>query len=113
MNDKVNDFCKIKNSPKNARQKAIKEYLANKPDFSSLSQFISHKSVVCKQVSVPLADKSYDKHIVDSDKKFKANKPFSIDLSPSDKENSNWQCFIDVKLNRLVFIVWSLDPELY
>jgi hypothetical protein len=113
MNDKVSDFCLIKNASKNTRQQAIKTYLANNPDFSLLSQFISHTSVVCKQVSAPQADKSYNKHIIDSEKKFKSNEPFSIDLTPSDKENSNWQCFIDVKLNRLVFIVWSLDPELY
>jgi hypothetical protein len=113
LSQNVGEFRLIKNSTKNARQQAIKEYLANKPQFANLSQFISHESVVCKQVSAPLADKSYDKHIVDSDKKFKANRPFSIDLTPSDKENSNWQCFIDVRLNRLVFIVWSLDPELY
>jgi hypothetical protein len=113
MNDNVSDFCLIKNASKNTRQQAIKTYLANNPDFSELSNFIMHPSVVCKQTSAPQADKSYDKHIVDSDKKSKANRPFSIDLTPSDKENSNWQCFIDVRLNRLVFIVWSLDPELY
>lgn len=113
MNDNVSDFCLIKNASKNTRQQAIKTYLSNNPDFSELSNFIMHPSVVCKQVSAPQADKSYDKHIVDSDKKSKANRPFSIDLTPSDKENSNWQCFIDVRLNRLVFIVWSLDPELY
>jgi hypothetical protein len=113
MSEDVKEFCLIKNSTRATRQQAIKDYISNKTEHSSLAQFITHQSVVCKQVSAPQADASYDKHIVDSEKKFKANKSFSIDLRSTDKESSNWQCFIDTRLNRLVFIIWSLDSTLY
>jgi hypothetical protein len=114
MNDDMSDFDLIQNARGDKREQAIKTYLANNPDFSKLSQFITHPDVKKKQATAPDPVKpSYYKHIVNPVQKAKANQSFSIDLSPSDKENSNWQCFIDIKDNRLVFIVWSLDPELY
>jgi hypothetical protein len=113
MNDDVSEFCLIKNAKKLDRQRAIKEYISKKPDLNMLSKFITHSGVVCKQVSTPQADRSYDKHIIDSEKKCRENKPFSIDLTKEDKKNNNWQCFVDLKNNRLIFIIWCINSDLY
>ena len=64
----------------------------------------------CVQITMPIAEGSYKKHITDIVKK---NKPCTIDLTPEDKEKNNWQLFIDNRENRLCFVIWVVDELLY
>jgi hypothetical protein len=86
----------------------------NNPKYQKLSNFIMNRELVDrKQITTPRAENSYKKHITDAVNSFNNNKGFSIDLKPDDKIRNNWQLYIDIKEYRLLFIIWSLDKNLY
>ena len=113
MNEDISIFYSIINTTGKIRKQTTKEYINSKPNLSRLCKFISNPSVRCKQISACDTDNSYKKHILDAEKNFNENKPFCIDFDEKEKEKSIWQCFIDKRLNRLVFIIWSRDSDLY
>ena len=86
----------------------------NNPIYQKLSNFIMNRELVhIKQITRPTSENSYKKHITDAVNSFNTNKGFSIDLKPNDKTRNNWQLYIDLKEYRLLFIIWSLDKNLY
>ena len=75
--------------------------------------FINHPHVDCVQISQPISDHSYKKHIIDVVHASNNNTPYSVDLKKEYKVKNNWQLFIDQRENRICFVVWSIDTELY
>lgn len=75
-----------------------------------LYKYITNTAVTCKQITTPIEDGSYKRHVIDIVNK---NKPCVIDLEPKDKEKNNWQLFIDNRENRLCFVIWVVDELLY
>uniref|UniRef100_A0A6C0DYE8 Uncharacterized protein n=1 Tax=viral metagenome TaxID=1070528 RepID=A0A6C0DYE8_9ZZZZ len=78
-----------------------------------LYKYIISDKVECKQITRPDTDNSYKKHISDSINKYNFNQPFIIDLKPEERQKNNWQCYIDSRESRLIFLVWCLDENLY
>lgn len=78
-----------------------------------LVNFIKYTDVRCKQITAPESNNSYEKHITHTVNAYNTTNVFSIDLNKSDKEQNNWQLFIDNRENRLCFVIWSLNSEIY
>ena len=83
-------------------------------NYFKLLNFI--KKFECKQFSKPRSTNSHKKHIIDSINAEKDNKPFMIDLTEEDKQNSIWQAFIgspESGQSCICIIIWSKNPEIY
>ena len=85
--------------------------LLNKPEYERLYNFIKNENVECSQITKPTSDSSYKKHVLDVVKASISNTPYSIDQKTKDK--NNWQVFIDDKVLRLCFVIWSIDNTIY
>lgn len=70
----------------------------------------------CVQVTAPKVDNSYTKHITALVDAAAENKGYKIDIKPADNYTNCYMCFIDLKENRLCYIVWNggllKDPAL-
>ena len=91
----------------------VKKLIKNQPDYKKLYDFINNNIVICQQISVPAADGSYARHITNTISKSIKKEPFSIDVKEEFKKINNWQVFIDKRENRLCFVLWVIDNELY
>lgn len=116
--DKNNPIFKMKSTSEIDRNSFINYIITsifnNNPIYQKLSNFIMNRELVhIKQITRPTSENSYKKHITDAVNSFNTNKGFSIDLKPNDKTRNNWQLYIDLKEYRLLFIIWSLDKNLY
>ena len=87
----------------------IKGYIKDKNN--KLYEFINSSN--CKQITTPVSDKSYKKHIIDVYNNYKKHKRFSVDFNNKDKQKNSWQCFIDTKKNRFFIILWVVDSDKY
>ena len=96
-----NNNNKIKDYKKNMVMEIIKE------NNTSLYEFINNSK--CKQITTPVEEASYKKHIIDVYKKYQENKNFVIDFTPEEKKNDSWMGIIDNKNNRLFIIVWVVN----
>lgn len=85
--------------------------ILNKQGLNKLAAFIKNPNVLRGQITMPMTDNSYKKHIEDVVKAYINNAPFCIDNTH--KNNNNWQCFIDNRQYRLCFVVWVVDKSLY
>lgn len=85
--------------------------ILNKQELNKLAAFIKNPNVLRGQITMPMTDNSYKKHIEDVVKAYMNNVPFCIDNTH--KNNNNWQCFIDNRQYRLCFVVWVVDESLY
>ena len=85
----------------------------NNEEHKKLYDFINTENVKCTQVTQPVSESSYKKHITDVVNASIANTPFSIDVKKENKDKNNWQVFIDNKEKRLCFVIWSIDKNLY
>lgn len=86
--------------------------LAEFPEYAKLAGFIQ-KDAKCIQITQPIQNNSYKKHITDVVNASLANRPYSVDL-PSDKKHvNNWQMFIDNREKRMCIVVWSVDETKY
>ena len=95
------------------KQQYVKQLIKNQPDYKKLYDFINNNIVICQQISVPVADGSYARHITNTISKSIKKEPFSIDVKEEFKKINNWQVFIDKRENRLCFVLWVIDNELY
>lgn len=91
----------------------VKKLIKNQPDYKKLYDFINNNIVICQQITNSDADGSYVKHIVNSVSKSDKREPFSIDVTKKFKEINSWQVFIDNRENRLCFVLWVVNNELY
>ena len=89
----------------------VKLLLSGNEKYSKLLMFINHSD--CVQMSQPISDNSYKKHILDVVHATNHNTPYSIDLKKEYKDKNNWQLFIDNREKRICFVIWSINPELY
>ena len=80
---------------------------------NKLLQFINESDVVCAQISQANSEISYKKHITDVINANNSGTPYSVDLQKSLKNKSNWQLFLDNRENRLCFVIWCIDENLY
>lgn len=87
--------------------------LNNNETYLQLYNFINNPCVICAQISQPMTDSSYKKHITDVVNASIANTPYSVDLLEKYKHINNWQLFIDNREKRLCFVIWSINKELY
>jgi hypothetical protein len=78
-----------------------------------LFNFITHPSVVCSQISQPNSKQSYKKHITDVVNASIKKNPYIVDNKEKYKDINNWQLFIDNKENRLCFVIWCINQDLY
>jgi hypothetical protein len=88
------------------------EYIKNKlncEEHNRLYQFILHAT--CIQITKPISDNSYKKHITDVVNSNIANRPCTIDLTKEHKKYNNWQVFIDDREKRLCFVLWSISGD--
>jgi L-rhamnose mutarotase len=69
--------------------------------------------VVCSQISQPNSKQSYKKHITDVVNASIKNNPYIVDNKEKYKDINNWQLFIDNKENRLCFVIWCINQDLY
>jgi len=115
LKNDLSSFNKIKNAAKGQgnRESLIISCISSKPEYARLCNFITNPIVTCRQTSKPGTIGAFDRLIKGPLKAAQENKPYCLGLKPADKEYNNWQCFIDTNEQRLVFIVWCLDPELY
>ena len=58
-------------------------------------------------INVPRADNSYKKHVTDLIDAEAKNKGYKIDIKPVNNYTNCYLCFIDVRENRLCYIVWN------
>jgi hypothetical protein len=118
MSNNVTKFNEIiKGGDSQSKENLIKEFIRNKQEFEKLYNFIINPNVKRKQITEPgkKSDKAYDKYITSGAlRAYNEEKPWNYCLSNEDKKSSNWQCYINKKNNtQLIFILWSLNPELY
>ena len=107
--DEIDEISKI---PSNEKKKFIFNIVKDTDE--KLYKYITNTAVEDPlQMSTPISDNSYKKHITDIVNKNKKNKPCTIDLKPKTKEVNNWQVFIDNRENRLCFVIWVVDQLLY
>lgn len=85
----------------------------NNDTYEKLYNFIRNETCVCYQMTRPLTDNSYKKHITDVVHASVNNTPYSVDLKKKDSHINNWQVFIDNREMRLCFVIWSVDDLLY
>ena len=72
---------------------------------SVLYQTINTYSV--GQMTTPTTDSSYKKHIEDVVKAALEGRKYIIDIKPIDKCKNIFNCYIDTRMNRLVFVIWN------
>ena len=60
----------------------------------------------CIQVTTPIAENSYKKHILDVEKKVQAQEKFVMDIKKVDKNTNSCQFYIDNKKKRVFVIVY-------
>ena len=111
--DKNNIIFSDKKLKSIERLQIIKNILENNIKYEKLYKFINCPNVKKKQILRPESEGNYKRNITDMIKKVENNISTSINLSEKDKLNSNWQCNIDSKNYRLIFVIWSLDENLY
>ena len=80
---------------------------------TKLLNFINNPIVKCVQISQPMLNISYKKHITDVVNAKISNTSFSVDLIKKYRDKNNWQVFIDNRENRLCFVIWSIDETLF
>ncbi len=98
---------------KNEKINYIKNLIKNTTKFEKLYNFINNPNVKCVGFLTPESTISYKIHILDVIKANKKNIPLIINLTIEEKKYNNWQCFIDNKQNKLCFLIWTIDKNLY
>ena len=91
----------------------VKNLLKSDNNYIKLYNYIQNPNVKCAGFLTPQTTKSYQIHILDVINASKKNTPFIINLTPEEKKYNNWQCFIDNKKNKLCFLIWTIDQDLY
>jgi hypothetical protein len=95
------------------RREFVLSILNNNETYKNLLDFINNPLVTCAQISKPVTDNSYKKHITDVVNAGNNKTPYSLSLSEKFKNINNWQLFIDSRKQRLCFVIWSLNKDLY
>ena len=67
----------------------------------------------CLQISTPKSKMSYKKHITDIVNASCNDAQYIIDLDETKKDKCNWQMFVDDKLYRLCFVLWTNGEIVY
>jgi hypothetical protein len=110
----IDENCLLfKEKKRDNRIKYIEKLLKKEEKYTKILNFILNKDVFCVQITHPKSDNSYKKHITDVINAYNNNTPYSVDLKNENKSKNNWQVFIDDKENRLCFVVWCIDKNLY
>ena len=109
----LNDTDIIFTTKKNKEKKDFILSKINNEEHKKLYDFINTENVDCTQITQPVSESSYKKHITDVVNASIANTPFSIDVKKENKDKNNWQVFIDNREKRLCFVIWSIDKNLY
>lgn len=91
--------------------KRVLAILNNIEAYKKLYNFINNPDVIPAQITQPKSENSYKKHITDVVNASNANVSYSVDQKFKDK--NNWQLFIDNRENRLCFVIWCINEELY
>ena len=87
--------------------------IKNDPTYDKLHDFILNPNVSCLQISTPKSKMSYKKHITDIVNASCNDAQYIIDLDETKKDKCNWQMFVDDKLYRLCFVLWTNGEIVY
>jgi hypothetical protein len=101
---------RIKNK---SREQRIHQILQNDEKYVKLLNFINSENCKCTQITMPIKDGSYERHIDDVVRASEQNSPFSIDVKNNNKDKVHWQVFIDNRKYRLCLVLWVVNTELY